>query len=519
MKTVRTLLLGSAAGLLAVAGAQAADMPVKAKPVEYVKICTLYGAGFYYIPGTDTCIKIGGYIRVQVDHNGGGGGITNGSGPQMTGAGRYTRDLTNDIDYRVRGVVTFDARSQTDYGTLRSYIRAGWENTTPAATGGGTTATSYWDRAFIQFAGFTVGRAQSMFDMFTYGGAYSYLNVRTAGDTGASGQNLWAYTVQFGNGVSYTLSLEDPATRKRAVMDNTCANFIGNTAPLQDNGMALNGAPCTASPTSFGFRVPNIVTNLRIDQAWGYAGISTAIQEASGAYYGAVNNVNSGHPADKYGWAFSASGLLNLQGGDIIGVNFVYSKGATGYATNASWWQLYSNSNSRTMGWDADGVFGTGTDVELTEAWSINAGYQHIWGAAGTFGGKWRTSLYGGYVVVNYNDRATQLINQGFAAGSACNPGAAASVNTAFTPLAGNSCSPDYSFYQIGSRTQFNPHPLMDIGLDVVYTKVNTAYAGAANWAANGSRPACTNSAILGCDFADRGTLTTMMRWQRNFYP
>ena len=69
---------------------------------------------------------------------------------------------------------------------------------------------AYWDRAFIQFAGFTVGRAQSFFDLFTYGGAYTYLNVRTAGDTGAAGVNLWAYTVQFGNGVSYTLSLEDP---------------------------------------------------------------------------------------------------------------------------------------------------------------------------------------------------------------------------------------------------------------------------------------------------------------------
>ncbi len=218
----------------------------------------------------------------------------------------YTRDLTNDINYRVRGVVTFDARTQTDYGTLRSYIRAGWENTTPAATGGGTTAISFWDRAFIQFAGFTVGRAQSFFDMFTYGGAYSYLNVRTLGDTGASGQNLWAYTVQFGNGVSYTLSFEDPATRKGAVIDNTCANFFGNAGPLQDNGLTINGAPCT-TPHAFGFRVPDIITNLRVDQAWGYAGISTAIHDASGAYYGAANNVNNGHPADKYGWAFSAA--------------------------------------------------------------------------------------------------------------------------------------------------------------------------------------------------------------------
>jgi Porin subfamily len=64
MKIVKTLLLGTAAGLVAVAGAQAADMPVKAAPVQYVKICSLYGDGFYYIPGTDTCLKMGGYLRV-----------------------------------------------------------------------------------------------------------------------------------------------------------------------------------------------------------------------------------------------------------------------------------------------------------------------------------------------------------------------------------------------------------------------------------------------------------------------
>ena len=65
MKMVKSLLLGSAAGLMAVAGAQAADLPVKAAPVEYVKICSLYGAGFYYLPGTDICVKIGGYVRGQ----------------------------------------------------------------------------------------------------------------------------------------------------------------------------------------------------------------------------------------------------------------------------------------------------------------------------------------------------------------------------------------------------------------------------------------------------------------------
>ena len=69
MKMVKSLILGSAAGLVAMGGAQAADLPVKAKAVEYVRICSLYGAGFYYIPGTDTCIKLGGYLRVETAFN------------------------------------------------------------------------------------------------------------------------------------------------------------------------------------------------------------------------------------------------------------------------------------------------------------------------------------------------------------------------------------------------------------------------------------------------------------------
>ena len=76
MKMVKSLLLGSAAGLVAVTAGQAADLPVKAKPVEYVKVCSLYGAGFYYMPGTDMCIKIGGWVRVEATWGNDNGSMT-----------------------------------------------------------------------------------------------------------------------------------------------------------------------------------------------------------------------------------------------------------------------------------------------------------------------------------------------------------------------------------------------------------------------------------------------------------
>ena len=109
--------------------------------------------------------------------------------PAMRGMGRFTRDLTNDINYLGRAVVSFDVRTQTEYGTLRSYMRVGWQVPTPGATGAGTTALGYWDRAFIQFAGFTVGRAQSFFDVFTNTGKFTYSFTRMNGDTDITGRH------------------------------------------------------------------------------------------------------------------------------------------------------------------------------------------------------------------------------------------------------------------------------------------------------------------------------------------
>ena len=115
MKMVKSLLLGTAAGLVAMTGAQAADLPVKAKPVQYVKICSLYGAGFYYIPGTDTCIKVGGFVRAEVNFNAGGSysvQFANRDQPSHTAVNTGAAALASPLD----------ARSQTAYGTLRAYV-------------------------------------------------------------------------------------------------------------------------------------------------------------------------------------------------------------------------------------------------------------------------------------------------------------------------------------------------------------------------------------------------------------
>src|SRR5690242_18842315 len=109
MKVVKSLLLGTAAGLIAVGGAQAADLPLKAKAVEYVKICSLYGAGFYYMPGTDTCIKFGGYVRADAILGGAGDyGFNNSTGSANGGSNNR---LTNYYYSRARLDLNVDTRT------------------------------------------------------------------------------------------------------------------------------------------------------------------------------------------------------------------------------------------------------------------------------------------------------------------------------------------------------------------------------------------------------------------------
>jgi hypothetical protein len=230
------------------------------------------------------------------------------------------------------------------------------------------------------------------------------------------------------------------------------------------------------------------------------------LHDVSGAYYG-VNSTINGHPADKYGWAVAGGAKFNLQGGDAWGFNVCYTQGAPGFCTNNNVWTLYNSNTSVGLGWISDGVFDTGSDIQLTKVWSALAFYEHVWNP------KWRTSWFGGYVNVEYSGTATNFILQ-HTPGALANCGVApvGAANSTITLLAGNSCSPNQSFWEAGSRTQWNPVAQLDIGLEVLYSQRNTAFKGAAIVPASGSRPAVNL-------IDDQNVWSAMVRWQRNFYP
>lgn len=493
MKT-KTFLLGCAASVMALTGAQAADLPVKAKPVQYVKICSLYGAGFYYIPGTDTCIKVGGYLRLQSEYNSFNGfsyGSTNGTfGPSTINDGFFTR-ATNSLQFTERAAVSVDVRNESEYGTIRGYLHVGFQT----AASGSPVPGFLSDRAFIQFAGFTFGLTQSFFDVFSNTELFTYTNAKTSGDSYYYGVYAWAYTVGIGNGVTATVAAE---------VNHNPAGVIDGAG----TGFGANGTTFTATQ---GTQVPDFVGNLRWDQTWGYVGVSGAVHKVAATYYTSVPSEAFGHPGDKYGWAAQVGGLVHLPGDNTIGASFVGTVGAPGYATKAGSWQIYQG-NSVGVGWLSDGLYDTGTDIHLTTAWSVNAGFEHLWNT------HWQTSLYGGYTQISYDSGATTIINShlpGAGGSTQCGAtvGGAVWPNIAMTGGgAGNSCSPNYSFWQVGTRTQWNLDANTYVGLDLNWTRLNTAYKGVGTYGANGAKPAVTT-------VDDQDVWSGILRVQRNFYP
>ena len=255
------------------AGAQAADLPVKAKPVQYVKICSLYGVGFYYIPGTDMCLKIGGWVRAEY------GWGQNGNFAWGWANVNSNERTTNNSDFRARGYITADARNQTEYGTVRGYIAVGLsENEHGGDVGAGTSFSA--NRAFIQWAGFTFGRAQSFFDFYS-APATAYWGAYPSSDTGDGGHFVMAYTAQFGNGFSATIAAEQPRKTQLIVE----GDFTEGSTPGTIGAYRAFVAGAFAAGGYGGFQAPDVVANLRVDQAWGSAQIMGALHMVNMQYY------------------------------------------------------------------------------------------------------------------------------------------------------------------------------------------------------------------------------------------
>lgn len=384
MKLVKSLLLGSAAGIAAVAGAQAADLPSrKAAPVEYVRVCSAYGAGFFFIPGTDTCLRVSGRVRAEYT------------------VGERFSQAYDAYGTRARGRLNIDARTATAYGPLRTFFRYELTNSSNfygppnqgiiapgTARTSQTSTSSLLDLAFVQFGPITAGRAQSFFDF--YANDYGYSTIRTAD----SRLNVLAYTATFGSGFSLTVSAEDRTTGTGGRENIAFNRFTGATL------------------TQGGQNFPDIVGSVRVDQGWGSAQLSGAFTERTTSTTAAstafafstttglitATTTPAARGGEEYGYAVQGGVKVNLPflaAGDVFWLQAAYADGALGYL---GYGQGSSGGGVGRLGLINIGDVGVNTatgNVNNSTGYSIVAALRHFWTPT------IRSEVYGSYSKLN----------------------------------------------------------------------------------------------------------------------
>jgi Porin subfamily len=593
MKMVKGLVMGSAAALLAAGSAQAADLPLKAKAVEYVKVCSLYGAGFFYIPGTDTCIKLGGYLRVDTTFNGGiyDAPFWSGDGGQDQQGNRFA----DRINSRARMALTIDTRTASEYGIVRTFGQADFQFSTYGGTvanaslnaaaltgsltndlpGGGYVAV---ENAFIQFAGFTLGKSASAYALPWNGyGGNNNTSFLLGGPDYVTGVYNVQYTMQFGNGVSATIGLDEGKVFNRTQLSNLDVFTLpaayptngaaGQTNPftLFQGGYGLGAAAgsvvnrTTGSPANAygGQFYPDIAANIRVDQAWGIFQLSGIAHYVNASYnfldtatdagaqgfsspYGAGAYINcpangiintipgqpcssftTGHPDSKWGGAVTAGlQLKNLPTGvgDVLNVDSTFAKGDTKAVISTSGASPTFAMFRGISGLNPKVGYGYVSDGLFSNGNGLN-------GQTVNTNGIQLTTAYGfrGGFIHNWDPYwqssvfgSASLVRYNDVAKNAyCN-------SVSGNPLFGwgnrganptSTCNPDFNIYQLGFRTGWTPVRNLTFSGEVFWSYLDQKWSGT-------TRPLFgVNPPFLATTytFSDMQTVSFNLRAQRNF--
>jgi hypothetical protein len=299
--------------------------------------------------------------------------------------------------------------------------------------------------------------------------------------------NQFAYTAEFGNGVSASVGVQDPSVYYQPGIRNLATAAAGNFG----YGASAYG----------GTRAPDVVGQIRVDQAWGLFQASVAAHNNNPAYYGA--DQTTGGPGDKWGWA----GQLGLQikniptgPGDTINVSGVYTNGASGYnfqelAGPAAGATVYTGVTGVGYGFAPDSVYGPGGQLQLVSTWGVRGAFNHNWNPY------WATSVFGAYASVSYT---------GAAKAAMCGLGGTVPV---LLGVGVTTCNPDYNIAQVGANLRWTPVRNLTFTTEAVYSMLDQKYAGVAALPANAVLAKPGGPYTL----KDQDTWTVMLRAQRNW--
>ena len=508
MTLMKSLLLGSAAGIVAVATAQAADLPTrKAAPVEYVRVCNVGGITGWTLPGSDTCVKFSGYMTAHVI----GGNLSSqyndasaiastietsvnpfasshlqqtlmvqGSDVSPTVFNGTAHDITlpsgaviapgapitsggavvtipnqknaifnrNTTGWNIRANFGFDLASNTSYGPLIGHldINSDLGNGLDSPSGSGT----YVNQGYVTWAGITAGKAQSFYSFI--GGGDNWNNFFSPDQKGFNEPLLLAYTASFGGGFTATLAAQSQGT------NGSSGGGTNETGGYSSGG---NG-PVVAGPTTFGGqRWPDIVGALHDKSGWGEAQVSGVIHNVNVRDYSYFKTASCGVSGlalcgaseGKVGWGVDAGFKYNLPSfgaGDDVILTGSYTQNAAWYsglpdAMNGENGQVNGNGQAMILG---NSYFNPLTNQWSTpRAWSASMLLEHHW--TPTF----YTDLEGSVGGINWTGQS----------GGVCAAGACVGTGV---------ISPHAFTYLVGADIGWNPVTNLNFDLELMYQHV-----------------------------------------------
>ena len=378
----------------------AADLPSKrAAPVNYVKVCDVYGAGFFGIPGTDTCIKVGGMVRYDTFYSPSQDLYKITSGAKAVATNKAT-EMT--LGNEVRGRIDLDSRTSTDYGTLQTVVSArlgrtsGLLNSVAAPTGAtqsGTTTTPIMEAAYMRWAGFTAGVAR---DNFQYMPVVTYMDNQHWASF-SNGAKQLAYTAVIGGGLSATVAIQDPT----------------------DTAIAPIGVTALSTVYSVN-RTPQINGRIDFDQSWGGVAVMSAARQANG-----IDPTGVAYDKTANVWAAGAGAKINLPfiaAGDAIYFTANYANGMTEYT---------SSYGSRDLGGyviNPPSVVYGANGLELVKSWNVGTALTHNWSD------KWKSNVFASYASITAPSVSAALVWDG-KAGFGDSKTWSAGTNLTFSPV------------------------------------------------------------------------------------
>jgi hypothetical protein len=338
------------------------------------------------------------------------------------------------------------------------------------------------------------------------------------------------YTAQFGNGVSGTIGLDDPTVFNRTAVFNLAAP-LNTTLVANTPATAFVNAVGVAGGNQYGGTwAPDIVGNIRVDQAWGLFQISAAGHMINATY----NSVGlsglptgltggnvpfgpsepSGHPDSKWGGSVMAAlQIKNIPtgAGDDFKIDVSYAKGDTKNVISTSGaspsFVMFGGTNraayqSIGFGVTTDAMYlpvfaGGDGSLHLTTAWGVRGAFNHNWDPY------WSTSFWGSYSSVRY-DGTTKLAYCALYTASASTGGIAGKS-------ADYTCNPDFNIAQVGAVTRWTPVKNLTFSAEVGAFFLDQKYTGTSTLTSVQPKP---NTVY---EYKDQSTVYLNVRAQRNF--